>query len=114
MRLWPRPTATGAPRTMFGYYLGQLSCRVGLHKPTSITYWQSGRGDFVSESCRRDRCDWGVEWWTFKGRPRRRGHRVTDPACVWHREPRGRFARWRFDRGRGWSCQPCLEGRRRG
>lgn len=35
-------------------------------------------------------------------------HRTTDPACVLHEAPRTRWARWRFERGRGRVCLACL------
>lgn len=63
-RWWPRPTATGAPRTMLGYYLGRLACRVGLHK---VSRYAMERPTWVRKlvvtECRRDRCLWGDERW---------------------------------------------------
>ena len=35
-------------------------------------------------------------------------HRTTDPACVLHEAPRTRWARWRFERGRGRPCPVCF------
>jgi hypothetical protein len=67
---FPPPTATGAPRTMLGYYLGQIACRVGRHRLFTLTQWAYGpRGDRVTEWCERDRCDWSLGWWTREGRP---------------------------------------------
>lgn len=35
-------------------------------------------------------------------------HRLTDPACRYHREPRTRLGQWWFDRNRGRSCHECV------
>jgi hypothetical protein len=71
--LFPALTATGAPRTLIGYHLGRLLCRLGRHRRWSYTAWAYwGRGDQVVEWCQRDRCEWGLEWWTGEGRPRGR------------------------------------------
>jgi hypothetical protein len=35
-------------------------------------------------------------------------HRTTDPACRYHRPPRSRLARWRFERNRGRPCPRCF------
>lgn len=70
-RFFPPPTATGAPRTMLGYYLGRIACRLGRHRLFRLTQWAyTGRGDLVTEWCERDRCRWSLAWWTKDGRPR--------------------------------------------
>lgn len=35
-------------------------------------------------------------------------HRVTDPGCVFFLEPRGWWARWRYERARGLPCRACF------
>lgn len=42
------------------------------------------------------------------GNYQRGRHRRTDPACHYHREPRNRFERWRYNRARGRSCELCI------
>lgn len=71
--LFPPPTATGAPRTMLGYRLGQFACFLGRHRIFRLERWSyEGRGDLITEWCDRDRCGWSIEWWTNDGRPRGR------------------------------------------
>lgn len=41
----------------------------------------------------------------------KRHHRRTDPACHYHREPRGWWSRLRYDRARGRSCDLCMRVR---
>lgn len=40
-------------------------------------------------------------------------HRTTDPACMFHRAPRGWWSRWRYERARGRPCLACDDYRRR-
>ena len=40
-----------------------------------------------------------------------RNHRRTDPACHYHRAPRGLWSRLRYDRARGRSCDLCMRVR---
>jgi len=57
-------TANGMPATWFGYWLGRLLCRLGIHKVGQLTQWEYfGRGDHVIRWCIRD-CQWGDDYWT--------------------------------------------------
>lgn len=59
-----RGTATGAPATWFGYYLGQLLCRLGRHDTITLRRWTSVPGrDHVTMMCNRDRCEWSIDRW---------------------------------------------------
>jgi len=48
-------------------------------------------------------------WRRLMSRPAR--HVTTDPACARHRPPRTWWQRWRFGRGRGFSCLVCMPKR---
>lgn len=47
------PTATGNPRYLVGYYLGQIMCRIGLHKRAGRT-WEF---DLMEPFCLRPGCE---------------------------------------------------------
>jgi hypothetical protein len=106
-----RPTATGLPRTLLGFYVGQALCRVGIHRTGEV---------LGARVCWRATCDWSgsrghVTAWvllvlaTIAGalsEPAFDHHLTTDPACIRYRAPKTNSRLERASRGVG--CLVCM------